>query len=74
VLIPAEPRVAECGDGVAVCQCGDTIVADYTLPTDLTCHVEGVEAALVVASGANRVIITFPPVRRLAARGAAAGV
>jgi hypothetical protein len=51
VLLTPLPELAEgeCG-GEVPCQCGDTVVADYAFPADLTCSVTGTEAALVVAS------------------------
>jgi hypothetical protein len=37
--------------GSVVCQCGDTVASDYTLPDHLRCDLQGTDAALVMASG-----------------------
>lgn len=37
MMVPESASAANCGDGVATCVCGDTVVADTTLDSDLTC-------------------------------------
>lgn len=41
LILPRSAVAASCGDGVAVCVCGDTVVADTTLVADLTCSGPG---------------------------------
>lgn len=50
-LLTPVARVAQCG-GLVPCQCGDTVVQDYTFAADLgPCAVLGTDAALVIGSG-----------------------
>ncbi len=44
---------SNCGDGVAVCGCGDIVAADYTFPADLNC--DNSSDALFI--GANNITI-----------------
>ncbi len=37
LLLVGSARAADCGDTIAVCACGDTVVNDYTLTSDLVC-------------------------------------
>jgi uncharacterized membrane protein len=50
LLTPISQQVAQCG-GAVPCQCGDTVAANYTFPANLTCAVQGFQAALVLAPG-----------------------
>ena len=36
-LVTGIARAVDCGNGIATCGCGDTVVSDYTLATDLIC-------------------------------------
>lgn len=49
LLTVANSYAANCG-GVTVCNCGDTITSDYTLPADLACSGDG-NHGLVVGKG-----------------------
>jgi hypothetical protein len=45
-----QPRLAQCGGNVP-CECGDTVVADYTFTHNLACTLHGFEAALPIGNG-----------------------
>jgi hypothetical protein len=49
-LLTPIARVAQCGGSVP-CQCGDTVVADYTFTHNLACTLHGFEAALLIGHG-----------------------
>lgn len=53
LLLLAAPAWASCGNGYSACGCGDTVIADWTLPDNLTCTNAG--NALTV--GANNITI-----------------
>ena len=38
VLAPQAALAKDCGDGIATCACGDTVVADYTFTSNLYCE------------------------------------
>jgi Periplasmic copper-binding protein (NosD) len=51
LLTPIPAQMATCGGSVP-CQCGDTVVRDYTFTAHLgPCEVQGTDAALIIASG-----------------------
>lgn len=37
VIVVGNVSAKDCGDGVAPCECGDTVVADWTFAGDMTC-------------------------------------
>jgi len=41
LLFPNVTEAKNCGDGVDTCVCGDTVVADYTLTSDMNCTGHG---------------------------------
>lgn len=52
LMVPGRANAANCGAGVAICVCGDTVVANTTLVADLTC---AAGSGLIIGAN-NRVV------------------
>ncbi len=50
LLIAPTSQAADCGDAVAACGCGDSVIADYTLTADLVCPASFTGNALTVGA------------------------
>ena len=70
LLIAGAAHAADCGNGVAICDCGDRVVSDYTLAGDLICPANFAGYALTL--GADGITIDGQGLYKVEAPGAVA--